>query len=173
MICGLIGFLPFWVFSPLAFSHSSLFPYGLLLWAPTSSSQLLSRSFPFWWIDECLGRTGLIILPSSSFSLYLRTYGSLYLAPSFSSHASSFIVVDWLNHPTLFAIISVHSSYVVLFAYWSSTVTLHDIVHTEKSLTLVFEYLEKDLKQYMDDCGSILSMNNVKVCTIIYNFKQT
>jgi len=43
-------------------------------------------------------------------------------------------------------------------------VTLHDIVHTEKSLTLVFEYLEKDLKQYMDDCGAILSMNNVKVC---------
>jgi cyclin-dependent kinase 17 len=42
-------------------------------------------------------------------------------------------------------------------------VTLHDIVHTEKSLTLVFEYLEKDLKQYMDDCGNILSMNNVKV----------
>lgn len=27
----------------------------------------------------------------------------------------------------------------------------------------MFEYLEKDLKQYMDDCGSILSMNNVKV----------
>lgn len=43
------------------------------------------------------------------------------------------------------------------------SVTLHDIVHTEKSLTLVFEYLEKDLKQYMDDCGGILSMNNVKV----------
>ncbi len=41
--------------------------------------------------------------------------------------------------------------------------TLHDIVHTEKSLTLVFEYLEKDLKQYMDDCGGILAMNNVKV----------
>ncbi len=44
-------------------------------------------------------------------------------------------------------------------------VTLHDIVHTEKSLTLVFEYLEKDLKQYMDDCGGILAMNNVKVGT--------
>ena len=41
--------------------------------------------------------------------------------------------------------------------------TLHDIVHTDKSLTLVFEYLEKDLKQYMDDCGAILSMNNVKL----------
>jgi hypothetical protein len=47
-------------------------------------------------------------------------------------------------------------------------VTLHDIVHTEKSLTLVFEYLEKDLKQYMDDCGAILSMNNVKVCSYAF-----
>jgi len=42
-------------------------------------------------------------------------------------------------------------------------VTLHDIVHTEKSLTLVFEYLEKDLKQYMDDCGAILAISNVKL----------
>ncbi|CAG0904237.1 unnamed protein product [Darwinula stevensoni] len=45
----------------------------------------------------------------------------------------------------------------------SVAVTLHDIVHTERSLTLVFEYLEKDLKQYMDDCGNVLSMNNVKI----------
>lgn len=43
------------------------------------------------------------------------------------------------------------------------TVTLHDIVHTDKSLTLVFEYLDRDLKQYMDECGAQLSMNNVKV----------
>ena len=42
-------------------------------------------------------------------------------------------------------------------------VTLHDIVHTDKSLTLVFEYLERDLKQYMDDCGAILAINNVKL----------
>lgn len=44
-----------------------------------------------------------------------------------------------------------------------SSVTLHDIVHTDRSLTLVFEYLDRDLKQYMDDCGGILAMNNVKV----------
>ena len=43
------------------------------------------------------------------------------------------------------------------------SVTLHDIVHTEKSLTLVFEYLDRDLKQYMDSCGGVLSINNVKV----------
>ncbi|XP_078517497.1 cyclin-dependent kinase 17-like isoform X2 [Lissotriton helveticus] len=45
----------------------------------------------------------------------------------------------------------------------ANIVTLHDIVHTEKSLTLVFEYLEKDLKQYMDDCGNIMSIQNVKI----------
>lgn len=42
-------------------------------------------------------------------------------------------------------------------------VTLHDIIHTAKSLTLVFEYLERDLKSYMDDCGGIISLNNVKI----------
>nr|XP_039263814.1 cyclin-dependent kinase 16-like isoform X3 [Styela clava] len=45
----------------------------------------------------------------------------------------------------------------------ANIVTLHDIVHTKKSLTLVFEYLDRDLKQYMDDCGSIMSMNNVRL----------
>ena len=45
----------------------------------------------------------------------------------------------------------------------ANIVTLHDIVHTNNSLTLVFEYLERDLKQYMDDCGAILAMDNIKL----------
>jgi hypothetical protein len=45
----------------------------------------------------------------------------------------------------------------------ANIVTLHDIIYTEKSLTLVFEYSEKDLKQYMDDCNNIMSMKNVKL----------
>lgn len=45
----------------------------------------------------------------------------------------------------------------------ANIVTLHDIVHTEKSLTLVFEYLDRDLKQYMDNFGGILAMYNVKL----------
>uniref|UniRef100_A0A673LEG5 Cyclin-dependent kinase 16-like n=1 Tax=Sinocyclocheilus rhinocerous TaxID=307959 RepID=A0A673LEG5_9TELE len=45
----------------------------------------------------------------------------------------------------------------------ANIVTLHDIIHTEKCLTLVFEYLERDLKQYLDDCGSIMSVYNVKI----------
>ncbi|TTB56405.1 Cyclin-dependent kinase 16 [Bagarius yarrelli] len=44
----------------------------------------------------------------------------------------------------------------------ANIVTLHDIIHTQKSLTLVFEYLDKDLKQYLDDCGNCIHMHNVK-----------
>lgn len=45
----------------------------------------------------------------------------------------------------------------------ANIVTLHDTVHTPSALTLVFEYLERDLKSYMDECGGILSMNNVRL----------
>ena len=45
----------------------------------------------------------------------------------------------------------------------ANVVTLHDIIHTERMLTLVFEYVDRDLKQYMDECGNILSINNVRV----------
>ncbi|XP_035231620.1 cyclin-dependent kinase 16-like, partial [Stegodyphus dumicola] len=44
----------------------------------------------------------------------------------------------------------------------NNIVTLHDIVHTEKTLTLVFEYMEGDLKTYMEKVGRIC-MNNVKL----------
>jgi len=45
----------------------------------------------------------------------------------------------------------------------ANIVTLHDIIYSPKVLTLVFEYLEKDLKQYMDDCNNIMSIKNVKL----------
>ena len=45
----------------------------------------------------------------------------------------------------------------------SNIVTLHDIIHTEKSLTLVFEYVERDLKQYLEECGNFMHMRNVQL----------
>jgi len=32
-------------------------------------------------------------------------------------------------------------------------VQLYDVIHTESDLTLVFEYLDQDLKNYLDACG--------------------
>ncbi|XP_025032340.1 cyclin-dependent kinase 18 [Python bivittatus] len=45
----------------------------------------------------------------------------------------------------------------------ANIVTLHDIIHTKCSLTLVFEYLDSDLKQYLDNCGNLMSTYNVKI----------
>ncbi|XP_018905407.1 cyclin-dependent kinase 18 isoform X2 [Bemisia tabaci] len=43
----------------------------------------------------------------------------------------------------------------------ANIVTLHDIVHTKKVLTLVFEYLDKDLQQYM--CEHHLNVHTVRL----------
>lgn len=45
----------------------------------------------------------------------------------------------------------------------ANIVTLHDIIHTKETLTLVFEYLEKDLKKYSDDCGGVIDLKNVRI----------
>uniref|UniRef100_A0A1I7XRK3 cyclin-dependent kinase n=1 Tax=Heterorhabditis bacteriophora TaxID=37862 RepID=A0A1I7XRK3_HETBA len=45
----------------------------------------------------------------------------------------------------------------------ANVVTLHDIIHTDRLLTLVFEYVDRDLKQYMDACSNVLSLNNIRL----------
>ena len=40
-------------------------------------------------------------------------------------------------------------------------VRLCDVVHTEKKLTLVFEYLDQDLKKYLDVCDGGLDQSTV------------
>jgi cyclin-dependent kinase len=41
-------------------------------------------------------------------------------------------------------------------------VRLHDVVHTERKLTLVFEYLDQDLKKYLDVCEKGLTSDILK-----------
>ncbi|CAG8612627.1 6285_t:CDS:10 [Paraglomus brasilianum] len=41
-------------------------------------------------------------------------------------------------------------------------VRLHDVLHTEKKLTLVFEYLDSDLKKYLDSYGGDLDPQTIK-----------
>ncbi|VDN17538.1 unnamed protein product [Gongylonema pulchrum] len=45
----------------------------------------------------------------------------------------------------------------------ANIVTLHDIIHTERILTLVFEYVDRDLKQYLDACQDAMCMRNVRL----------
>lgn len=57
-------------------------------------------------------------------------------------------------------------------------VMLYDIIYMEKFFIFVFEYLDKDLKQYLDDCGNIINMYNVKLflfqlfCGLVYCYWQ-
>jgi cyclin-dependent kinase len=41
-------------------------------------------------------------------------------------------------------------------------VRLYDVVHTERKLTLVFEFLDQDLKKYLDICDSGLDLPILK-----------
>lgn len=45
---------------------------------------------------------------------------------------------------------------------------LYDVVHTEKKLTLVFEYMDSDLKKFLDSYGGDIDILTVKV-----NYKDT
>ncbi|KAI6661216.1 hypothetical protein LOD99_10144 [Oopsacas minuta] len=45
----------------------------------------------------------------------------------------------------------------------ANIVTLYDKVQTDRSLTLVFEFVERDLKQYLEECGNFMNMRNVQL----------
>jgi len=50
----------------------------------------------------------------------------------------------------------------------SNIVTLHDIIHTHKTITLVFEYLDWDLKHFMEQCQGAsksrsMDLNDVRI----------
>lgn len=45
----------------------------------------------------------------------------------------------------------------------ANIVRLYDVLHTENKLTLVFEYLDHDLKRYMDERGGHLDIPTVKL----------
>ncbi|OQV24313.1 Cyclin-dependent kinase 17 [Hypsibius exemplaris] len=45
----------------------------------------------------------------------------------------------------------------------ANIVTLHDIIHSDKSLVLVFEYLESDLKSYMERYNNFVNLRNIRL----------
>jgi cyclin-dependent kinase len=50
-------------------------------------------------------------------------------------------------------------------------VQLHDVIHTETSLTLVFEYLDQDLKNYLDACGD-KGIDDYTIKSFLYQLLQ-
>jgi hypothetical protein len=44
-----------------------------------------------------------------------------------------------------------------------SNARLHDVLHTDRKLTLVFEYLDSDLKKYLDANGGDIDLATIQV----------
>ena len=51
-------------------------------------------------------------------------------------------------------------------------VSLHDVIHTENKLMLVFEYMDKDLKKYMDTQGDRGALNPITIKSFMYQLLQ-
>ena len=47
-------------------------------------------------------------------------------------------------------------------------VSLHDVIHTENKLMLVFEYMDKDLKRYMDTQGDRGALNPITIKSFMH-----
>ena len=51
-------------------------------------------------------------------------------------------------------------------------VSLHDVIHTENKLMLVFEYMDKDLKKYMDSRGDRGQLDYITIKSFMYQLLQ-
>lgn len=45
----------------------------------------------------------------------------------------------------------------------NNIITLHDIIYTRKTLTLVFEFVDRDLSRYMDECDHKINVVNIRL----------
>lgn len=54
--------------------------------------------------------------------------------------------------------------------FYNKKISLHEVIHTERKLTLVFEYLDQDLKHYLDEHNGIIAPNTMRVFIIFYIF---
>ena len=50
--------------------------------------------------------------------------------------------------------------------------SLHDVIHTENKLMLVFEYMDKDLKKYMDSRGDRSQLDYITIKSFMYQLLQ-
>lgn len=91
------------------------------------------------------------------------TYATVYKAQSTINHSFVALKEIRLEHEEGAPCTAIREVSLLRKLKHANIVTLHDVIYTEKALILVFEYLEKDLKQYMDDCKNNLSMVNVKL----------
>ncbi|XP_074593627.1 cyclin-dependent kinase 5 homolog [Brevipalpus obovatus] len=91
------------------------------------------------------------------------TYANVYKGQSRLTHALVALKEIRLIHQEGTPCTAIREVSILRDLKHNNIVKLHDIIHTKATLTLVFEYLERDLRKYMDHCENLLSVNNVKI----------
>lgn len=92
-------------------------------------------------------------------ALHAQQFVKVRCYPAHLSFFTAFGTCAWDTHTdSFFSIVSLLKG-----LKHCNIVTLHDIVYTKDALTLVFEFVDQDLKQYVDECNGIINLNNVRI----------
>uniref|UniRef100_A0A914CRS6 cyclin-dependent kinase n=1 Tax=Acrobeloides nanus TaxID=290746 RepID=A0A914CRS6_9BILA len=100
------------------------------------------------------------------FDLGEGTYATVYLGKSLLTGKSVALKEIRLEHEEGAPCTAIREVSLLRSLKHVNVVTLHDIVYTDRMLTLVFEFIEHDLRDYMEELENMISMSNVKLFLI-------
>ncbi|KAL7080524.1 hypothetical protein ACQ4LE_000816 [Meloidogyne hapla] len=97
------------------------------------------------------------------FDLGEGTYATVYLGKSLLTGNNVALKEIRLEHEEGAPCTAIREVSLLRNLKHANIVTLHDIVYTDRMLTLVFEFVERDLREYMEELESMISISNVKL----------
>ena len=104
---------------------------------------------------------------TSRFFSYIGTYGIVYKAQNKQTGevvALKRIRID--NEEEGVPCTAIREVSLLKELHHPNIVRLYDVLHTEKKLTLVFEYLDSDLKKFLDANGGDIDLPTILVCVL-------
>ncbi|KAF7635601.1 Protein kinase domain-containing protein [Meloidogyne graminicola] len=99
------------------------------------------------------------------FDLGEGTYATVYLGQSLLTGRSVAMKEIRLEHEEGAPCTAIREVSLLRNLKHANIVTLHDVVHTNSVLTLVFEFVEQDLREYMEELEDQMSIKNVQLFT--------
>jgi serine/threonine protein kinase len=97
------------------------------------------------------------------FDLGEGTYATVYLGKSLLTGKSVALKEIRLEHEEGAPCTAIREVSLLRNLKHANVVTLHDIIYTNRVLTLVFEFVEHDLREYMEEIEGYICMNNVRL----------
>lgn len=146
--------------------------------SPTQQVQLVASSLPVAAVtrrpSRCEHRKSLSDLGYGKIESYTRlqrlgkgTYATVYLGRSRLSNDLVALKEILKEHDEGAPCTAIREISLLRLLRHNNIVTLHDICHTPRKLTLVFEYVGPDLYAYMRENNNLLSISNIRVSSVV------